>query len=326
MNLTIESYSEVYSEEIFFEVIDFLIKYEKFCVTLVDYFLQYKDKAFIKKYISFFIIREKTAERKIMGIVLLTKGGSVLHQFDESVDNATGSERESVVNLLKTVIDASVIKGIVGKSQGTDIIKDAVARIPSTCWDYDLLTYKPTVINNDLDKKNVPCNDSSYVKNIIDNRLPSSNVFVRCTDGTYIRTITELEAPYIFKYFQTPFVIEDVLPKGEKFNEQGWYLDFLESVRKGAVAILFKNNHPVSQVRIGDFGINYVSLSGVYTEKHSRNQGFAAKIVKSISTFYYMLEHKNISLFVKKNNIPAICAYKKAHYSYEGDYKICYYE
>lgn len=125
-------------------------------------------------------------------------------------------------------------------------------------------------------------------------------------------------------HLQTSYSREEVLPA---WQEMLPYLErhSLDVALKNQHVLALKNkDHFIAKAQTNAITKNFWQIGGVYTEKSFRNRGLASFLVNEISL---MAQEKNAGtvLYVRRQNLSAINAYKKAGFKFCGEYSIIYF-
>ena len=86
----------------------------------------------------------------------------------------------------------------------------------------------------------------------------------------------------------------------------------------------YLNNHAVTKVNVNAQSDIIIQLGGVYTLDRYRGKGYAEGCVKSLLAYAQSNKYEKAQLFVKLQNIPAICLYEKIGFKKKMETTILY--
>ena len=121
------------------------------------------------------------------------------------------------------------------------------------------------------------------------------------------------------------YEIEEVLLNSSEYIEASSRLRFSRSIMNKAVLFGAEGGTPVATCCINAEGFKWNQVGGVYTVPEHRSKGIAAMMMKQLARTS-MKQNKDLTLFVKKNNIPALKLYKNCGFKESGEYRISYLE
>lgn len=273
--------------------VDFLLPYESRSVSLMSRLLKQRQANFFTHNTqqSVFFLKIKNApitQESIRGIFLLTSGNFLLHYILPCDMH--------VIDTVKTFLHKKNLYGIAGMHESSQIPEACLPKPPKIIYDYYLMIYE---------------NSRCFGKNA-ENHLP---------EGFFVRRCFESDVENILP-LQKSYYIQEVLPKGEQFNLHNCRAVLKNILSEQIVYGIAKENTDFFVAKAGTNaqGLAWSQIGGVYTDDAYRNRGFAQYLVRHLSASI----DKEIVLFVKKENVPAIAAYKKAGFFINGAYRICY--
>ena len=85
------------------------------------------------------------------------------------------------------------------------------------------------------------------------------------------------------------------------------------------------NSLPVATCGANAEGLGWIQIGGVYTSPQYRSMGISGLLIRTLAG-YAEQKGKNLTLFVKINNAPALRLYKNCGFTYYDDFKISYLE
>ncbi|MGL4981952.1 MAG: GNAT family N-acetyltransferase [Treponemataceae bacterium] len=287
------------TQKTFKKTISFLLSYEKYCLSLWNFFYINDQIILPKNSENFFLIIDDEYN-KIEAVIFKRKKGSILHCFSFSKLNSM----DEVSTLLKTQL-ASIVQNlfadgdfssIAGSMHGTKFILENCKKKLRETNDYYLLEHK---------KSSSPC---SVV-------LPNKFFLQLCTPN---------DAENLY-HLQRMYELVEVLPRGKKHNKLTCMLSLQKSLaRYPTYAICAKTTF------IAKAGINAISphcgqIGGVFTHSQYRANGFAKFLVSHLQQDLAE-KQKSCILFVRKTNLPAIKAYTDIGFFKIGNYTIAYFD
>ena len=138
-----------------------------------------------------------------------------------------------------------------------------------------------------------------------------------------IREAAPDEARYLFD-IQKKYEIEEVLLPGNTFSPSATMHLLRKTLRDQVVLVAEIERTPVGKANTNARGVFYDQIGGVFTERALRSRGIGTglmlRLLKRIAS-----EHKNASLFVKKDNAPAQTMYQNIGFAVESEFRISYY-
>lgn len=278
------------------QIIDFLKKDEKTCITLMSRFIKQGDIELLPNHIkgySFYL------DKEVVGVLAISDGGIVLHHFRNDIlveENPIFAELKEIV--LQILLSHNIYS-IIGDMKGTDFLRKSLEneRQPKIIIPYTLMLF------NERQNKKQPL-------------LPENFSLKKCTSQ-------DTEALYPL---QAAYDIVEVLPPGEVFNPDNCRLNLHHNLANQYILGLFSDTEKVFVAKAGTnaIGLNWVQLGGVFTKEDFRGRGFASFLVKTLGK--RMTEkNKKIALFVKDSNDFAKKAYIRAGFEPDSKFCICYY-
>ncbi len=265
--------------------LEFLIPHEYKCMSLVSHLLRHDSI----NSDTIYIVKKKGTQiliETIRGIFLLTNTGILLHFF-----LACSEEKK-----LKSILKRKYLFSLAGTEKSSSFFEFVFRNKSSLINIYHLMVYKPD------------CTNSIFLRKIDTEKFK-----------IYKCNISDTEKLF---NLQMAYQIEEVLPSGKNISDNACRKILIDRLKEQMVfAILdIESNKFVSMAGTNAIGVHFVQLGGIYTEKKFRNLGLAQYLVRHILSSI----NKNVSLFVRKDNLPAINAYTKSGFCILDTYKICY--
>lgn len=119
---------------------------------------------------------------------------------------------------------------------------------------------------------------------------------------------------------------EEVMPKGSVYNPLTARLNIAKIIKNGKILAAKLDGRFVGKININAVSFSRYQIGGVYVCPEFRGQGIAGimtqEFIKSLLT---QDKTRGLTLFVKKNNIPALKLYKSLGFVTCNDYRIIYY-
>ncbi|OJF77371.1 MAG: hypothetical protein BKP49_02600 [Treponema sp. CETP13] len=298
--------------------VEFIKKNEHLCTGLSECLRWYKKKSEISLTVEqnsaslqseyFFLLYNNNA---IVGLVCLMTNGRILHHFEFSETAKKEDAVACTTQLLqefygeKSTYSLFCIAGLASNTAFLTncVLKAKIAKIRQE-ENYNLMIYKPTY---------------SECKKFA--QIPTGVILHKCS-------IADL---YILSDLQKLYYLEEVVPVGISFNEINGRKLLRRDLQRQIIFALYdkekaKKNckYPVAKAETNAIGFNWCQLGGIYTVKEFRNRGCATFLSLYIARTVYKKGYNTV-LFVKKNNVPAIHAYKKAQFVNNAEFQIIYF-
>lgn len=262
---------------------------EKFLKTDEFYYCSLMEKILQRSNFVFLICKISYFNKikSVEGIFSYTKNGFFTFY--------TTNLSEEIKTSLKDFFKLNKICSFIGPKKIVDslieLYKETSNKIPDDC------RYMNLMLHSDL--------KSNY---------DNSNIFIaNKSDGN---NLFPLQLEYIKEEVLTDWIKPNLAL--ERHN-----LDYMIQAKK--VFFLKEENTIISKAHINAETKNYCQLGGVFTIPSHRNKGFATKLIKYLVNIIHQKNKKTV-LYVKTNNKNAISAYKKAGFSFLGEYAIVYYK
>lgn len=298
------------SYKIKISTINFISKYEPFCVQLIS-FLRHSYKNIYVVFINDISIKD------IYGIITLNT--TILHCLPfANTDSNSALQNDFIdsfttffkyecthINITNAQNNQSFPSCINGLSGGTSLLIKSFEKInkfPSQINEYALLKLN---IKDFLKLKPFP--------------FENKECLIRCKKDIpqkYFSSLFELQKNY---------ELEEVLPQNTPFNEDSCRLRLKKLLRTQYIlALELENNELVSKAGTNAIGIKCVQIGGVYTNQNFRHKNYSYNTIYALLRKLCLLKKQPI-LFVKKQNKPAYSLYEKLKFQKINDYSIVYY-
>lgn len=291
--MLILSLGKILDNKKFEAVENFLVKYEKNCVSLLD--------RIRNREVNIYCILGERHE--IRGIFTYSSGGQILHCIPDALQNY--DEYLVVLRIYFSNLDLNNIFSVIGEEIGTNLILSSVylatKKMPESSQSFNLMEYVPNNESkgNGLKFQPEPLN-SVYAANcsmrLLDSLIPIQEAYER----------------------------EEVLTVEQDFNPLMSKFGLKKSISEKKMYATFYENKIVAKAAVNAVGKNCVQLGGVFTVPNFRKHGFAEFLIKKIVAEKNHLG-KKVVLFVKPKNLAAVTLYKRCGFSNFGKFKISYY-
>jgi len=123
---------------------------------------------------------------------------------------------------------------------------------------------------------------------------------------------------------QAGYEQEEVLPRGSTFNPAASRVNTTNIIANGLILAAELNGKFVGKINVNAVSFTRYQVGGVYVSPDFRGMGIASRMTTEFITSLAN-KGKGITLFVKKNNIPARRLYNSIGFNIKGDYRITYY-
>jgi uncharacterized protein len=202
-------------------------------------------------------------------------------------------EQEGVAVLFRS---SRRVFSILGRSPDVLALQAALPRSPSHQFDYHLMS------------QSAP---------------PPEVALPRLPRGMTVREVGEEAARYLFD-IQKKYEIEEVLLPGNTLNPSATYDHLRQTLREQIVLVAVADGEPIGKVNTNARGIFYDQVGGMYTERRVRSRGVGTALMLRLLQ-RVAADHKSASLFVKKDNEPALRLYRGIGFAVEDEFRISYY-
>ena len=290
-------YLEPLKEKKLEEAINFVELQEENSIELMSRLL---DGSWQKEIYSYYLVYEgePILKKNLVAVIMHSKGGLVQH----CIKNPSAYfENRMFYWSLRSLFERQNLYCIMGEKTGTELLQDIAKKFApektiSENREYLLLLYNP--------------------ENLPDELLNPQFDFeiVRCSEDDKER---------IFP-LQKQYDIVEVLPEGKAFSAEVCKRVLSINLKNQVIYAIKQDGKLVAKAGTNAIGKNYVQFGGVFTDENYRGQGMAQCLVSKLSK-EFTEQGKKCALFVKVKNEKAKKAYRKAGYTYQNDYIICYY-
>ncbi len=225
--------------------IDFLLPYERTCVSLMGRLL--KANEILDQ--TIFAVVDKNTEfclKSIKGIFIVSFMGIILHHILPC----------NCIQELRTLLHKQKIFSIGGVEQSSTLFEEAIRKKPRTKNHYHLMS---------LDTKN-------YLR--LNKKLGSKYETYKCN-------LDDVEKLF---FLQMNYQIEEVLPPGKTITDNNCKSIIHERLKNHTVFAInnTETNELVCMAGTNANGINYTQLGGIFTHSMYRNKGLAQYLISML--------------------------------------------
>lgn len=282
------------TDELLNESFDFLLAHEEQCVSLVSKLIDNdKIRMPINNETCYVTCDEK--RKQINGFILITKSGLLLHCFDlTEASKYHKDEQAFIFQDLSIQLNKKKLYCIMGEQEGTKLIQ---------------LLYNKEIIENREYHLMVHSGQKNPLK-----ALPEKYKIIKCNihDADSLYTLQEI------------YDKAEILPLNEVFEPLRCKSNLLLQLKTMTIFGIKREDEFIAKAGINAQGINWVQIGGVCTHPDYRCKQLAQHLVSQIIQFAN-IQKKQIVLFVNKQNIPAINAYKKQGFIFLKSFNIVYF-
>jgi predicted GNAT family acetyltransferase len=153
--------------------------------------------------------------------------------------------------------------------------------------------------------------------------LPSKKSFLKGPKNLVLRVPQMIDLDALAP-LQAGYEKEEVLPRGSTFNPALSRVNIANIIANGQILAAELDGKFVGKINVNAVSFTRYQVGGVYVSPDFRGMGIASRMT---TEFITSLANKGmgITLFVKKNNIPARRLYDSIGFKLKGDYRIAYY-
>lgn len=138
-----------------------------------------------------------------------------------------------------------------------------------------------------------------------------------------LRPVAEADLPALFP-LQKSYELEEVVLRPEHFRDQACYAHLKRTLKNQLTYLAEISGRVVAKAGTNARGRQCDQIGGVYTVEHFRNQGIGLALMEVLLKKIF-LEKSSVTLFVKKNNLPAVALYRRLGFETADAYRISYY-
>jgi len=124
---------------------------------------------------------------------------------------------------------------------------------------------------------------------------------------------------------QIHYEIEEVVINRQRHSEQICRQNLKRALRQQLVLMAEQDGRVVAKAGTNARGYTTDQIGGVFTVEKVRNSGIAFRVMEELLRRIFA-DKQTASLFVKKNNKPALSLYRKLGFRIVDGYQICYFK
>jgi N-acetylglutamate synthase-like GNAT family acetyltransferase len=147
---------------------------------------------------------------------------------------------------------------------------------------------------------------------------------VPCPPGLMVRTAYPRDVNALLP-LQIRYELEEVVINRQRHSEQICRQNLKRSLRQQLVLMAEQNGQVVAKAGTNARGFTTDQIGGVFTVEKVRNSGIAFRVMEELLRRIFA-EKLTACLFVKKNNLPALCLYRKLGFRVADGYQISYFK
>jgi len=138
-----------------------------------------------------------------------------------------------------------------------------------------------------------------------------------------VRPATEADLPALFP-LQKSYELEEVVLRPDHFRDQACYTHLKRTLKTQLTYLAEISGRVVAKAGTNARGRQCDQIGGVYTVEHFRNQGIGLALMEVLLKKIFR-EKSSVTLFVKKNNLPAVALYRRLGFETAEAYRISYF-
>ena len=243
--------------------------------------------------------------QNVLGVFYLNK--SLFHCFKDT-SKVNIADFTPLFYRILTQNQAS-IKNISGEKDGTDFFLEVIRNLSENP---DSTFPKKFNVKQINDYKLMVLPHQQFQQS---QKLYNDDFIMRCTEND-MENLFEIERNYLQ---------DEVAVRGQKVSDAEVSMRLRQILKNQLYFALISDDRIVSKAYTNAIGKNWIQIGGVYTLFQFRQNGYAAHTVSTLCKTI-LQANKNISLLIKKKNLPAQQLYKKIGFTFHSDYKIVYFE
>ncbi|MBN1700075.1 MAG: GNAT family N-acetyltransferase [Spirochaetales bacterium] len=275
------------------EIKDFLLAREWSCASFSDRFKRMHSISLKQKEHCIIIINKDTHPQRIREAVMFTQYGLILPVLESNPP----SGEVSLNGILQCLGDyMKKLHSVMGLMEHVVTIERILGDKPSEKVDYYLMTAAPH-------EAKIPERiDIPYIT---------------------IRRARIRDAGLLYP-LQKQYELEEVFLNPARFKPSGCLAHLKRNLGTEINYLAEINGIPIAKAGTNAQGFLVDQIGGVFTQKEFRNRGIGYAIMARLLNDIFK-KHKLATLFVKKNNTPAITLYRKIGFSIRENFRINYY-
>jgi GNAT superfamily N-acetyltransferase len=152
----------------------------------------------------------------------------------------------------------------------------------------------------------------------------ASRKSIPCPPGLIVRTAYPRDVSALLP-LQIRYELEEVVINRKRYNEQVCRQNLKRALRQQLVLMAEQNGRVVAKAGTNARGFTTDQIGGVFTVENERNSGIAFRVMEELLRRIFADKH-TASLFVKKDNLPALSLYRKLGFRILDGYQISYFK
>ena len=270
---------------------EFILPYEFQCTQLAARIRKEKNE--------FYIISNQTSVESINDIIgLLSLDGSLIHCIPQN--NLEKLKVPEFLDSFNNFIIDKKIKSISGQAQANQFLVDSLKQINPQFNEIQSFTYDLMILQDYPIPPQNPLSCDDYIK--------------RCTQDD-LESLIDIQKKYMIK---------EVIPSGKQLNDLEVAISLRQILKNQLAFALLTDEEIVAKANSNAIGWNWVQIGGVFTHPLYRRNSYAWHLVYQLCNKIKQTQ-RNVCLFVKEKNQPAIELYKHLGFTKIDKYQITYY-
>ncbi len=286
------------SERTFPLIEEFLAPYEYKCVTLASHIRKKDEHIFIISQSDFVQTANDIAGVFYFDKTLLHCVPYLFNEKTETSADIADSFKQALAEKFITFFEGKNIRCINGDSANTDFFLSVLKTKdiePYHTNHYKLMTLTDEPVSP---PEQLSCDDEIR----------------RCYDNDF-DSLFDLQKKYIVK---------EVAPAGKQVSDLECSVSLRQILKNQLCFALCSDDEIVAKANTNAIGIRWVQIGGVYTHPLYRKNYYAWNLVYAICCRIKKTE-RNVCLFVKDKNNPALQLYHRIGFEENCDFEICYF-
>jgi ribosomal protein S18 acetylase RimI-like enzyme len=152
---------------------------------------------------------------------------------------------------------------------------------------------------------------------------PNPGSFRAGPPGLILRKPEHADMDRLF-LLQAAYEQEEVLPQGAVFNPAACRLSLEHILAQEQILAAELEGQLVGKINTNALSFSRYQIGGVYVHPGCRGRGIALRMI-GVFAGALIRQGRGLSLFVKKQNTAARTVYRRAGFTRQADYRICYY-
>lgn len=311
------------SNDLYPQALQFLVRYESFCVPLLE-------RALAKKVPLYGIFDDdnlQSGSGQIRGIFSWSRGGQIFHCLPWKTQSEKDDFSRALESFLREVKKnhPKNLFSVNGENRGTELfvskIQEVMGKKPDHGQLYDFMKWQGVRVGSAAGVgsaapvfaggRGSEFVAASAARGIAGGRGPR---IIAC-GPSLLKRLIPLQIAY-----EKEEVVFDLLT----YSEEASILSLKKNLKEQQIFALEVDGRLASKAATNARGKNYVQLGGVFTVKEQRGKGYGKMVVSHFLKAMAAL-NKKVVLFVKPQNLPAIKLYLSCGFEKIGAYNIQYF-